>query len=614
MAILRMPLVLVLFMASLGSVALGQNADSLEARFLAGDFAPADSLALLEEISIYSNDPEKILYYSQFLIDVALRQDSLHRIYPGYTQKGYAFRVTGDFTSALENYFKAANTAIEEASEIRLGSAYIAIADVYSVIGNPKNARSYYNKSIGILRPTQDSLMIATALSNAGDEYFKQGKLDSALVYFEEAGQIFSELDYQIGTGYYLGSIGMVYGAQGRDEEAIPKLNASIALLKENDDPYGVAAFLPFISEIYQRNGEIQSALKYTEESLAIANEYGLKEQIRDASLKLSQLYETLGNPDKSLYHYKVYNTYRDSINNVSVVQDLAKLRTDFEISQKQSEVDLLEKEAEIQRLTDRRQQIVIYVIIGILIAVFLLAFGLYKRYAYVKKTKKIIEKEKARSDALLLNILPEEMAEELKENGRVKAKRFESVSVLFADFVGFSRYSENMSPEDLVRNVDFYFSKFDQIVEKYGLEKIKTMGDCYMCAGGLPFPSEDHAVKMVQIAREMLQFAHGLKKENQVGITSFDIRIGIHTGPVVAGVVGTKKFAYDVWGDTVNIASRMESNSTSGSINISEETYHLIQDVFRCEFRGMIQAKNKGMMKMYYVKNAIDDEAASSA
>jgi class 3 adenylate cyclase len=590
----------------------GPERDSLEERYLRGGFAPSDSLEVLKSLTYIQTEPDKILQYSNALIEVSERQDSLKKLFNGYLQKGNALRLKGDFALALENYFTAANVAIEDKSDANLGSAYITIADVYSVMDNPGNASSYYNKGIRILRQAGDSLGFATALSNAGDEYYKQGKLDSALMYFEESGPIFEKLKFQTGTGYYLGSVGMVYSAQGKEAEALEKLNQSVSLLKGLNDYYGVSAFLPFISEIYERRGDVRSALRYTEESLKIAREYGLKEQIADASLKLSELYESKGEPAKSLSYYKAYTAYKDSISNVPLVQEMAKLRTDFEVTQKQSEVDLLEKEAEIQRLKERRQQIVIYVIAGILILAFLLALALYKRYTYIKKTRDIIEREKARSDSLLRNILPEEMAEELKENGRVRAKRFESVTVLFADFVGFTQFSENMSPEDLVHNVDFYFSKFDEIVEKYGLEKIKTMGDCYMCAGGLPFPSEDHAVKMVRIAREFIQFAREIKKGGQLGITGFDIRIGINTGPVVAGVVGTKKFAYDVWGDTVNIASRMESNSAPGSINISEDTYQLIKDVFPCEFRGMVQVKNKGMMKMYFVKATGADEAVA--
>lgn len=172
----------------------------------------------------------------------------------------------------------------------------------------------------------------------------------------------------------------------------------------------------------------------------------------------------------------------------------------------------------------------------------------------------------------------------------------------MFTDFQGFTKYSEGMAPEALVESVDYFFSKFDTIIEKYQLEKIKTIGDSYMCAGGLPFPEENHPVKIVEAAIEILGFVEESRKKESL-LANFNIRIGINTGPVVAGVVGLKKFAYDIWGDAVNVASRMENASDPAQINISENTYLLIKDIFECEYRGMIDVKNKGMMKMYFVK-----------
>jgi len=140
--------------------------------------------------------------------------------------------------------------------------------------------------------------------------------------------------------------------------------------------------------------------------------------------------------------------------------------------------------------------------------------------------------------------------------------------------------------------------------MDRYGLEKIKTVGDAYMCAGGLPFPTEDHAIKMVQAAKDIIAFVHDTKISNENQVAQFDIRVGINTGPVVAGVVGSKKFAYDIWGDTVNIASRMESASEAGRINISDSTYLLIKNKFNCTFRGELEVKNRGLLKMYFVEN----------
>jgi class 3 adenylate cyclase len=182
-----------------------------------------------------------------------------------------------------------------------------------------------------------------------------------------------------------------------------------------------------------------------------------------------------------------------------------------------------------------------------------------------------------------------------------VKAKKYDSTTVLFSDFKGFTSYAENLSPEQLVETIDYYFSKFDLIMEKYGLVKIKTIGDAYMAVGGLSYDNVDQAKEMILAAKEMNDFVAKAKIDDFT-TASFDIRIGINTGPVVAGVVGTKKFAYDIWGDAVNVASRMESNSEAGRINISENTYLRVKSYFDCEYRGEIEVKNRGFMKMYFI------------
>jgi class 3 adenylate cyclase len=262
------------------------------------------------------------------------------------------------------------------------------------------------------------------------------------------------------------------------------------------------------------------------------------------------------------------------------------------------------EVELDLSKQRTKTQQIINVAITVALSLIGLLAFGLFRRNNFIKRTNKIIQKEKDRSDSLLRNILPEETALELKENGRVEAKKFDSVTVLFTDFKGFTSLAEKLAPEELVKTVDFYFSKFDEIMEKYGLEKIKTVGDAYVCAGGLPFPTKDHAVKMVNAAFDIVNFVEEAKQTDALHMVSFEIRIGINSGPVVAGVVGTKKFAYDIWGDTVNVAARMETMSDAGRINISANTYELIGDYFECEPRGEIYVKNRGMMQMYFVNS----------
>ena len=245
-----------------------------------------------------------------------------------------------------------------------------------------------------------------------------------------------------------------------------------------------------------------------------------------------------------------------------------------------------------------------------------LIIIGLYQRFRFIKKIKnelaeknKIIQKERDRSEKLLLNILPEATATELKEKGSSKARYYDLVTVLFTDISGFTKIAESLSPTELVSEIDFCYRKFDEIISKYKVEKIKTIGDSYMCAGGLPVPSASNPVDMVHVALEMKDAMTDYnRKKYSSDKPPFEIRIGIHTGPVVAGIVGITKFSYDIWGDTVNTASRMESSGEIGRINISGSTHELVKDHFVCTHRGKIMAKNKGEVDMYFVDGTLDE------
>lgn len=232
------------------------------------------------------------------------------------------------------------------------------------------------------------------------------------------------------------------------------------------------------------------------------------------------------------------------------------------------------------------------------------------KRYTSWLKSKRIekqsseLRADKEKIDHLLLNILPPVVAQELKDYGQVKPVLFESATIVFTDFVGFTKITEKLTPDKLIRELHEVFSQFDWIMEKYGLEKLKTIGDSYMYAGGVPLVNDTHEIDAVLSALEIRSFIDQLNKKKALsGRPVFEIRIGINTGQLMAGVVGKKKYVYDVWGDSVNLASRMESSGEKGRVNISESTYARIKDYFETEARGQIMAKNKGTVNMYFVK-----------
>lgn len=590
-------------------IGYGQNqkiADSLSKIYQENNLEGIEKLELLRSLSFNElNDFELALKYAEELIAQSKIENNNTYLHRGYLLKGHQYFEAGDTEFALNAYFKSVEAANNAEYNAGQGGAYLSIADVYVVNNNFDNAETYYKKAIDLLKKTNDSITLATALLNAGDAYFNNKKYDKALKNFEESSFIFEIVDYRIGIAYNKGNVGMVYAEQGKDEIAEANINEAITILAELEDYYPISVYLTYMSDIYLRKEEFTTALSYAERSLALATQYGLKEQISEANLKLSELYETKGDQATSFKHYKDHIAYRDSVINLENVQKAAATRTNFEVSQKQIELDLSEQR-------EKSQRNISIAIAAVLFLIGILAFGLFRRNTFIRKTKQIIEEERDRSDSLLLNILPEETAAELKANGTVKAKKYDAVTVLFTDFKGFTSYSEKLSPEALVETISFYFSKFDAIIEKYGLEKIKTIGDAYMCAGGMHDSTKDHAHRMVAAAFEIAAFVEETKRDVDASSLTFDIRIGINTGPVVAGVVGTKKFAYDIWGDAVNVASRMESMSEPGRINISENTYALIKDDAECKYRGKIKVKNRGMMKMYFVNSINTDSLIS--
>lgn len=290
------------------------------------------------------------------------------------------------------------------------------------------------------------------------------------------------------------------------------------------------------------------------------------------------------------------------------------------ELLHQEDSVKLLRQEKELQSLVVKNQEIeleaqkqrsrlyIIAAALGLSLFVVVAALFVYRQKTIreLGTKNKIIEEEKRRSDELLLNILPEEVMHELKAHGKTQARNYSKATVLFADIKDFTSISEKLSPDDLIEGLDAYFERFDKVIEKYDIEKIKTIGDAYVCAGGVPTKSEGNPHLVVQAALDFIYEIEKLRRERiALGKIPFEFRIGIHTGQLVAGVIGIRKFAYDIWGDTVNMAARMQQASEAGKINISGATYDLVKDGFACVYRGKIEAKNKGEIDMYFVEKA---------
>lgn len=304
-----------------------------------------------------------------------------------------------------------------------------------------------------------------------------------------------------------------------------------------------------------------------------------------------------------------------------NALKELALEKERLVVSEKEKENKLLAQKAAMEEQMRRNDELEfnnkLRLVVGAFLFILLILIGILIAYRQLRKRKKhieaqniiiaesklVIEKEKEISEGLLLNILPVKVAEELKANGVSKPKLYNDVSVGFTDFSGFTMISEKLTPEELVAKLDEIFLEFDKIIESHGLQRIKTIGDAYMYAAGLPDPLENHAKHIVESSIEMRDFIDSYNAALAPGVPKWNVRIGVNTGPVVAGVIGIKKFAYDIWGDTVNTAARMESSGEVGKVNISGSTYDLIKNEFKTERRGKVSAKNKGEIEMYFVE-----------
>ncbi len=273
--------------------------------------------------------------------------------------------------------------------------------------------------------------------------------------------------------------------------------------------------------------------------------------------------------------------------------------------NEQKTEAEKQTAEAKAQRATNN-QYLIGLIGGGIVLLLSVIAFvQKFNSNRKLNSKNKEIELERQKSDTLLLNILPEETAQELKETGYAQPHSYDLVTVMFTDFKGFTQISEKLTPENLVKKLEYCFTEFDKICENNNLEKIKTIGDAYMCAGGVPVANTSNPKDAVKAGLEMQKFMAEWKAyQEKMGEPTFELRLGIHTGSVVAGVIGKNKFAYDIWGDAVNLAARMESSGQIGKVNISETTYEHVKNDFECVHRGKITAKNKGEIDMYFVES----------
>ncbi len=511
----------------------------------------------------------------------------------------------GDDEKAIQYYLESLKVSEEIGDKLRIATALVNIGAVYfNKPATHGRALEYYLKALPLSEELGDHDAIGTSAVNTGEIYLTRGDDTSALFYFEKALDAYRKSENG-NVPYALNNIGKVYAKRKNFAKAIDYQQQAYELARKLNAKLEMSQSSIGLAETYKQQGDYRSSIAAYHRAKDIAKEIGANYELKFAYEGLAGLYRKVSDFENAYQYQTLYSAIKDTLYNAEMDKRLQALTLSFDLEKKQGEVDLLTKDKALQELDIQRQKAIRNAtsVTGLLLL--LLAIGLFNRYRFVRKTKKIIEDEKERSEKLLLNILPYETAEELKEKGSATPKQYEMVSVLFTDFKGFTTIAEKLTPEQLVAELDQCFLEFDRIIDRHNLEKIKTIGDAYMCAGGIPVANTTNPVDVVRAGIEIKAYMDRMKAEREArGEDYWELRIGIHTGKVIAGVVGKNKFAYDIWGDAVNTASRMESSGEPGKVNISGETYNLVKDQFSCTYRGKIKAKNKGDIDMYFVES----------
>jgi adenylate cyclase len=518
---------------------------------------------------------------------------------------GNIYLYLSDYPKTLEYYQKSLTIYEQLGNKVGIAANLSNIGIVYTYLSDQSKALGYYQKALTINEQLSNKYGIATNLGNIGNVYGNLSDYPKALEYYQKALIIFEQLGNKLSIALNLDNIGTIYKNLSDYPKALEYDQKALKIEEEIGDKNGIARVYNNTGIVYQKQGKLNEALKYETKGLSLSLEIGANDWIKEAYGELAVIDSAMNNFKGAYENHKLYMQVNDSIFNIEKDKKITTLAMKYDFAKVQDSTKAEQAKKDTITLKEtQKQKLVRNGFIGGFAVVLLFAGIFFIQRNRIAKEKKISDTEKKRSEELLLNILPYEVAEELKQNGRSDAKTFSMATVMFTDFKDFTAVSERVSGELLVAELDYCFSAFDNIIQKYRVEKIKTVGDAYICASGLPVLNYTHAADMVNAAIEVKNFMLNRKKEKEArGEIPFEIRIGIHTGPVVAGIVGVKKFAYDIWGDTVNLAARMESSGEAGKINISGSTYELVKDKFNCVHRGKIQAKNKGEVDMYFVE-----------
>lgn len=531
----------------------------------------ADARHLMAQIVFGQGQHELAAAEIEKAIEIRSALNLPGKLASSYNSYGVFLDAMSRHGAALEAYFKSLKIKEELNDKKGIAGTLVNIGSVYSRLHNTERELQMYERAKAIAHELQDERTLAYINLNLGILYWRKEEYNNALQHLEGIEEKLQAAGDGLNAQKAVMNRGLIYLKLQKFDAAENNFNTVLQLSQQTSDHTLAAVAHTNLAELSLHKNNLKAAITHAQEAIQIATTNNLKECVKDATLLLSEIEQKAGNYQNALEEYKKHIAAKDNLMSLHNIKLLEELHLKYDLERKQQEAEIHQlKNVELKTALDKLQA------------------------------------EKHRSDNLLRNILPDEVADELKQSGKAKAKYFEAVTVMFIDIRNFTVISEKLTPEQLVNEIDFLFKKFDTIIQQFDLEKIKTIGDAYMCVAGLPVPDTLHATKAANAALAITALMDELRaervKNNQ---PFFEVRVGLHSGPVVAGIVGSLKFAYDIWGDTVNTAARMEQNGEAGKINVSGETHALLQTQYDFTYRGKVHAKNKGEIDMYFLNQA---------
>jgi class 3 adenylate cyclase/Tfp pilus assembly protein PilF len=536
----------------------------------------------------------------------------------------YIYWNVGKYAQGMEFGLQALRTYEELGYKPQIARTLNIIGLIYRTLGDHAKALDYFQQCLALRRALNDNEGTGVAMSNIGAVYKNLKQYDSAMKYFENYLLITQSLHIKQGLAIASLNIGSVQRLQGKLRQALYTHKLALSYNTELGDKRGTAQSMSEIGADLRATGKFKESVQYLERSIALADSIGAKNIVKDSYAELSQTLASLGEFERAYFVQMKF----DALNSTLITEN----RDQIIAIQNRHDRERSERERQMQEERIQQQNVLLNVMVGLLVFLILVGFVMVRLYRKQKRSEvelreknSIIEKERelsdtlnrnlaqtlyaleheqATSDRLLLNVLPESIAERMKAGETTIADHFESVTVLFADLVGFTSLASRMNPVQVVEILDSLFSTFDALAQLHGVEKIKTIGDAYLAVCGVPRAVENHTENIAAFALDMCSAVSDFGRQLQTTgeAVQLEVRIGIHVGEVVAGVIGKKKFSYDLWGDTVNTASRMESHGDGGKIHVSEEVFLKLNDKFTFEERGEIEVKGKGVMRTWFL------------